>query len=71
MGQLKEVYHAANLERASPPPRRTSRDTPLPPMGLWQTVPAAARLKTLQTLSRVVAQNLLPSPAKEVGYERA
>ena len=65
------MHHAAQTGAASPPPPQINQDPSLPLKDLWPRLPAAARLKALQILSRVVAHNLLaPPPAEEVTHER-
>jgi hypothetical protein len=69
--QLKEVHRAAKPPATSAPPRPASQNTTLPLSSLWQELPAVTRLRALQALSRIVAQNLLAPPAKEVAHEQA
>lgn len=68
----KEGHHATPQHQACPPPRRTEAAAVVLLNQLWRVLPVEDRHRTLQTLSRVVAQQLAPAPnTSEVTHERS
>jgi hypothetical protein len=61
-GTSKEDHHAHISHSKCPPPRRGRPTTQHPINRLWHALPVDARRKTLQALSRVVAQQLGEPP---------
>lgn len=62
-----EVKHANGFPRSAP----FLPDQRIPLKNLWEKLPQDCRQRTLQTLSQILAQQILPPPrdAKEVGHE--
>jgi hypothetical protein len=66
----KEERHVGRTQRPSAPPLPAAPNPGLTPSQLWHTLTPQARLKTLHTLSRLLAQQLPTSPAaREVTHE--
>jgi hypothetical protein len=56
--------------KISPPPPPATPNPPLTPQQIWATLPDEHRRKTLQTLSRIVAQQLQTTRSpQEVSHE--
>ena len=56
--------------RTVPPPPPVAHSLQISPQQIWATLPAEPRRKTLQTLSRLVAQQLDdPHSLQEVSHE--
>ena len=59
-----------NQEESLPPP--IVGQEPSPPVSLsmlWKLLPLDQRLRTLNTLSKIVSKNLLPPAKKEVDHD--
>jgi hypothetical protein len=48
-----------------PPPSRVTSEHRIAPQDLWPVLPAQSRQKTLQSLSRLIAQRLPSSPPRK------
>ena len=70
-GVHKEGHHASIPNHPCPPPRPIGRARPRAPRQLWLTLTAESRQRILDTLSRIVAQQLAVPPAiQEATRER-
>jgi hypothetical protein len=66
----KECNYAPTSARASPPPPPATPTSQLIPHEIWASLPSEHRRQTLQTLSRIVAQQLHgPHRPQEVSHE--